>query len=101
MPRVVRAAIIQAANVEPADAPLERIRQSMIDKHVALIDRAADDGARVCCLQELFCGPYFPAEQDARWYGMAEPIPDGPTVRLMQDRARAAGLVLIVPVYEV
>jgi hypothetical protein len=31
----------------------------------------------------------------------AEPIPDGPTIRLMQDLARKHGMVMVVPIYEV
>ena len=85
-----------------ADAPqaLDRLKQFMIDKHVSLIEQAAAGGVRVLCLQELFYGPYFCAEQDARWYSMAEHVPDGPTVRLMQDLAKLHNMVLIVPVYE-
>jgi N-carbamoylputrescine amidase len=101
MPRVTRAALIQASNDEPADAPIEKIKQAMIDKHVELIARAASDGARICCMQELFCGPYFPAEQDTRWYEMTERVPDGPTIKLMADLARKHGLILVVSVYEV
>ena len=59
----------------------------MIDKHVALIAEAAGRGAQVVCLQELFYGPYFCAEQQARWYELTERVPDGPTTRLMM-RAR-------------
>ena len=55
----------------------------MIDKHVELIARAADQGAEVVCLQELFYGPYFCAEQEMKWYDMTESVPDGPTVKLM------------------
>ncbi len=85
-----------------ADAPqaLDRLKQFMIDKHVSLIEQAAAEGVQVLCLQELFYGPYFCAEQDARWYSMAEHVPDGPTVRLMQDLAKLHNMVLIVPVYE-
>ncbi len=101
MPRVTRAALIQASCDEPSDSPLEKIKQSMIDKHIALIDRAAAEGAQVCCLQELFYGPYFCAEQDTRWYDLTEPVPDGPTIQLMRDRARAGNILLVVPVYEV
>jgi N-carbamoylputrescine amidase len=101
MPRVTRAALIQASNDEPADAPIEKIKQSMIDKHVELIARAASDGARVCCMQELFYGPYFPAEQDTRWYEMTERVPDGPTMKLMADLARKHKIILVVSVYEV
>ena len=100
MPRITRAALIQAGNDEPVTSPLETIKQSMIDKHVALIGRAADQGAQVCCLQELFYGPYFCAEQDTKWYAMTEGIPDGPTTKLMQDLAKQHGMVLVVPMYE-
>ncbi len=100
MARVTRAALIQASLCERADAPLDRIKKAMIDKHVALIEQAAAKGATVCCLQELFYGPYFAAEQETRWYDLTEPVPDGPTVRLMQDLARKLGMVLIVPLYE-
>ena len=73
----------------------------MIDKHVTLIEEAAEKGANVCCLQEIFYGPYFCAEQDARWYDNAEPIPDGPTIKLMQQLAKKHRMVMVVPIYEV
>src|SRR5688500_11347574 len=100
MPRLVRGALIQATLCEPTTSPLETIKQAMIEKHVALIRQAAERGAQVVSLQELFFAPYFPAVQDARWYDMAERIPDGPTVRLMQDLARRHRIVLVVPLAE-
>jgi N-carbamoylputrescine amidase len=72
----------------------------MIDKHVALIGEAAEKGAQLVCLQELFYGPYFCAEQNIKWYEMVERIPDGPTTKLMCELARKHGLVLVVPMYE-
>ncbi len=100
MPRIVRAALIQATLSEPGDAPIEKIKKSMIDKHVGLIARAAEAGAQVVCLQELFYGPYFCCDQDTKWYEMTERIPDGPTTQLMCELARKHRLVLIVPLYE-
>lgn len=100
MPRVTRAALIQATNALPDSDDLPKIKQANIDKHVELIREAAQRGAQVCCLQELFYGPYFPAEQQTRWYNLAEPIPDGPTIRLMQQLAKQHGMVLVVPIYE-
>ena len=101
MSRNTRAALIQASNDAPADASIAEIKSAMIDKHVALIGQAADEGAQVTCLQEIFYGPYFCAEQDTRWYQSAEPIPDGPTVKLMQQLAKKHSMILIVPIYEV
>ena len=59
MPRVVRGGLIQATLCEPATSPVEKIKRAMIEKHVALIEQAAEKGAEVVCLQELFYGPYF------------------------------------------
>ncbi len=100
MPRIVRAALIQATLCESAAAPLEKIKHAMIDKNVALLESAAAGGAQLVCLQELFYGPYFCAEQDRKWYALAERVPDGPTIRLMREQARRLGVVLVAPVYE-
>jgi N-carbamoylputrescine amidase len=101
MSRIVRCSLIQASNAAPPDASLEATKSAMIDKHVAYIRQAADAGAQIVCLQEIFFGPYFCAEQVTRWYDFTEPVPDGPTIRLMRDLARELHIALIVPVYEV
>jgi N-carbamoylputrescine amidase len=100
MPRIVRGGLIQATLCEPATSPVARIKKAMTDKHVGLIAQAAGRGAQVVCLQELFNGPYFCAEQQAKWYELTERIPDGPTTRLMCELAKKHSLVLIVPLYE-
>jgi N-carbamoylputrescine amidase len=100
MSRVVRGGLIQATLCEPPTSPVATVKKAMIDKHVALIADAARQGAQVVCLQELFFGPYFCAEQDARWYELTEHVPDGPTTKLMVELARQHEIVLIVPVYE-
>jgi beta-ureidopropionase len=101
MSRVVRCSLIQATNAEPPSSALERIRQVMTEKHVAMIRKAAADGGQIVCLQEIFSGPYFCAEQSARWYDLAEPVPHGPTIALMQRLAAELRVALIVPVYEI
>src|SRR5437588_8411235 len=101
MPRIVRCYIIQASNAVAATELLSLQKQAMIDKHLALIRKAAADGAQIVCLQEIFNGPYFCAEQSVKWYEATEKVPDGPTVKLMQSLARELGIAMIVPVYEV
>jgi len=101
MPRISRAALIQASNPLADNTDLAKVKSAMIEKHLPLIRRAAEGGANICCLQEIFYGPYFCAEQQTRWYDTAEPIPDGPTIRLMQDIARKHKMVMVVPIYEV
>ena len=100
MSRIVRGGLIQALLCEPATSPVEKIKRAMIDKHVAMIGEAATQGAQVVCLQELFYGPYFCAEQDAKWYTLTERIPDGKTTKLMQQLAKQHQLVMVVPIYE-
>jgi N-carbamoylputrescine amidase len=93
--------LIQATNVLTPDHPLDRVKQAMLDKHARYIGEAAAAGAQIVCLQEIFYGPYFCAEQQTRWYDFTEPVPDGPTIRLMQDLARQHRVALVVPVYEI
>ncbi len=100
MPRIVRCSLIQATNVAPITLPLEQVKKAMVDKHLGYLQQAADAGAQVACLQEIFYGPYFCAEQETRWYDFTETIPDGPTIRLMQDVARQHNMAIIVPIYE-
>ena len=101
MARITRAALIQASNDAPPEASIADTKKMMIDKHVELIKQAADQGAQVTCLQEIFYGPYFCAEQDTRWYEIAEQIPDGPTIQHMQELAKQHSMILVVPIYEV
>jgi N-carbamoylputrescine amidase len=101
MARVIRCALIQASNVASANRPLQEVKQAMIDKHERYIADAAQRGSQITCLQEIFYGPYFCAEQQTRWYDFTEPIPDGPTIKRMQELARKHQMALIVPIYEV
>ena len=100
MSRIVRGGLIQCALAESTEKPIEVIKKAMLDRHVALIEEAGKKGVQALCLQELFYGPYFCAEQKSKWYAMVEKIPDGPTVKLMQGYARKFNMVMIVPIYE-
>ncbi len=92
MSRMVRGALLQVTWTGD--------QHSMIDQHVRYARRAAQEGAQIICFQELFCTPYFCQVQNPEWYAISEPIPDGPTTRLMQDLARETKMVLVVPLYE-
>src|SRR6266567_4491086 len=101
MSRIVRCSLIQATNAAPPDSSLAATKKAMLDKHVTYIEQAAKAGAQIVCLQEIFYGPYFCAEQTTKWYDFTEPIPDGPTIKLMQDLARQHHIAIIVPIYEI
>ena len=100
MAQIVKGALIQAQCTHSGDDDPHAIKKAMIEKHVGMIEAAVRQGTQIICLQELFYGPYFCAEQNSRWYGMAEAVPDGPTIRLMCDLAKTLGVALVVPVYE-
>ena len=101
MARIVRGGLIQATLALSSEQPIEKVKQAMIDKHIKLIGEAAAKGVQILSLQELFYGPYFCAEQETKWYSLVEEIPNGPTVKLMQEVAKKYGMVLVIPIYEV
>src|ERR1700749_548751 len=100
MPRTVKCGLIQATNAAPTNAGIEEIKRENVEKHLKLIEDAAAQGVQILCMQEVFTTPYFCAQQQTRWYEAVERIPDGPTVRLMQDVAKQHGMVIVLPIYE-
>jgi beta-ureidopropionase len=106
MPRIIKCGLIQTKNdivppKEGADkATIEKIKKSMLDKHLKFVEEAAKKGVQILCFQEIFNGPYFCAEQHPCWYEAAEEIPNGPTIKAMQEVAKKHSMVLVVPIYE-
>src|SRR5919199_2883669 len=100
MPRTVKCGLIQATNAAATDGDINEIKRANVEKHLRLIEDAAKQGVKILCMQEVFTTPYFCAEQQTRWYEAVERIPDGPTVRLMQDVAKQHQMVIVVPIYE-
>ena len=100
MSRIVKCGLIQASNACSIEEPIEKIKHENIVKNVSFIEEAAIRGVQIVCMQEVFTTPYFCAEQEPRWYEAVEKIPDGPTVKLMQEVAKKHGMVIIVPIYE-
>lgn len=86
--RIVRTAVIQLANKAPTEASCDEHRKAMIEAHIPYIEEAGKQGVQMLCFQEIFTGPYFCPSQDTKWYDLAEPIPDGPTTRMMQEYAK-------------
>jgi N-carbamoylputrescine amidase len=65
-----------------------------------LVRKAADQGANVILLQELFETPYFCQVEDAALYALATPVEENRAVRHFQTVARELGVVLPVSFYE-
>ncbi|MEE2756642.1 MAG: nitrilase-related carbon-nitrogen hydrolase [Myxococcota bacterium] len=101
MSQIVKCGLIQCSNpINDESVPVAEIQQAMLDKHLPMIDEAGQKGVQILCLQEIFNGPYYCPSQDKRWYDSAEPVPDGPTTRLMQEYAKKYSMVIVVPIYE-
>ncbi|MBI5507772.1 MAG: acyltransferase [Deltaproteobacteria bacterium] len=97
----VRCGLIQCQNpINDPDAPVAKVQQAMLDRHLPLIEQAGKQGVQILCLQEIFNGPYFCPSQDKKWYAAAEAVP-GPTTELMAGLAKKHAMVIVVPLYEV
>ena len=81
----LRGGLIQMALKASTEESPEAIREAMLSAHAPMIEKAGAEGVQVLCLQEVFTQPYFCPSQDNKWYAAAESIPDGPTVKLMQE----------------
>jgi beta-ureidopropionase len=97
---MLRGGLIQMGLKAATSNDPETIRKAMVEAHVPLIHKAGEAGVQVLCFQEVFTQPYFCPSQDSKWYDAAEPIPDGPTTKLMQELAARYKMVIVVPIYE-
>jgi beta-ureidopropionase len=100
MPRKVTCGLIQCSTPNfDANAPVEKVRDAMFEKHLPFIEEAGRKGVQILGLQEVFNGPYFCPSQDPRWYDLAEDVP-GPTVERLSSYAARHKMALVIPVYE-
>jgi N-carbamoylputrescine amidase len=90
-PTEFKIALVQmGCSADPADnlaRAVERIRA------------AAEDGAKLVCLPELFRSQYFCQTEDHANFDLSEPIP-GPSTEALAKVAREAGVVVIGSLFE-
>lgn len=70
-----------------------------VDRALAAIERAANDGAQVICLPELYRTQYFCQQEDAACFDLAESFPN-PSMTRFQEAAARLGVALVVPFFE-
>jgi N-carbamoylputrescine amidase len=90
-PRSVRLGLIQMR----CDADRATNLQHATDR----IRAAAQDGAQIICLPELFLGPYFCQSEDHRYFALAESIP-GPSTEHFGQLARDLRVVIVASLFE-
>jgi len=79
--------------------PTGEERELNVERAVAGIRQAAQQGAELVCLQELFAGPYFCQVEEARLFDLAEPV-DGPTNRAIAAAAAQARVSVLSSFFE-
>jgi N-carbamoylputrescine amidase len=70
-----------------------------LDRALARIREAAQKGANVVCLPELFRTQYFCQREDPALFELAEPIP-GPTTEALARVAKSSGVAVIGSIFE-
>jgi N-carbamoylputrescine amidase len=70
-----------------------------LEKAVIKIRQAAERGAQIVCLQELFRSQYFCREENAALFDLAESIP-GPSTRAIGMVAKEAGVSVVASLFE-
>jgi len=74
-------------------------RQENLRRAEASVEEAADEGAEVICLPELFRTQYFCQREDAALFDLAEPVP-GPSTQTLGKIAQEKQVVVIAPIFE-
>ncbi|EGB12593.1 hypothetical protein AURANDRAFT_19125, partial [Aureococcus anophagefferens] len=75
--------------------------EANVDKALNLVAEAADDGAKIIVLPELFAARYFAIEENPKWYAIAEPLANNSRLDKFAALAKDRGVVVIYPFYEV
>lgn len=74
--------------------PAENLRKTL-----ELAEKAAKQGAKIICTQELFRSQYFCQAEDHEYFKLAEPIP-GPSTEAFCKLARKHKVVIIASLFE-
>jgi len=77
----------------------EADKQANLDKAIREVRVAAQKGAQIVCLQELFTSLYFCDVENYDNFKLAEAIP-GPSTSALQDVAKELGVVIIASLFE-
>lgn len=92
MSRIVKFAAVQLAISWDLNNNLEKISNA--------VREAANNGAQVVVLQELFAAPYFCKEQVARYFELAEETDNSLLIKHMSQLARECDVVIPVSYFE-
>jgi N-carbamoylputrescine amidase len=96
MKRSAAAATVKVGLVQTACSPDPRAN---LKKSLAAAERAARQGAKIICTQELFRSQYFCQSEDHKYFQLAESIP-GPSTDAFRKLAKKHRAVIIASLFE-
>lgn len=86
--------------VAVVQCPLGGSRAENVDRVLGHVEAAAKSGAQVILPPELFEGPYFPREEDERFFSWARPLDGNPTLSRLSALCRDLGVVVPFSFFE-
>ena len=89
-------ALVKIGLIQTAASPDPALN---LRKTLAAAERAAKQGAKIICTEELFRSQYFCQSEDHRHFQLAEPVP-GPSTDAFSKLARKHRVVIIASVFE-
>lgn len=78
---------------------LDGTRETNAEKCTDWVRRAADDGAKMVCLPELYGSFYFCQSESTDYFDWAEPL-NGPSFQTFSAIAKERRVVIVVPFFE-
>ena len=91
MAKAFKVGLVQMAMAEDPEANLAKAE--------ALVAKAAQRGAEVVCLPEMFRSRYFCQSETHAYFDLAEPVP-GPSTERLGALARQHGVAVVAPIFE-
>lgn len=91
-PQILKLAVAQFSMREDPRANIARA--------IELVRAAHAQGAQVVLLPELFATPYFPREIDSKFFALAHPLAEDPSLRALAPIAKDLSVVLPVSFFE-
>ena len=70
-----------------------------LERAAAKVEEAANNGAQIICLPELFRSKYFCQKEDSALFDLAESVP-GPSTETLGEIAKAQGVTILASVFE-
>ena len=76
-------------------------KEKNVQKAISLVYNAAQNGAQIILLPELFEGLYFCKDMDEKYFSWASPLKDNKLIKQFSDLAKELRVVLLVSYFEV